>query len=139
MIAILDWELSTIGHPLLDTVYLVSPYWNRASRVMPVPGAESREGLEVYDEEKLEESGMPSMGEVLDVYMERAGWDPRGDGWEVAKVFHLMRVSGSYFFAYFFSRLFYGYLRSCLSSCFCFLSRKMVDLMGLLRGQSSHS
>ena len=64
---------------------------------MPVPGAEGRGGREVYDEENLGESGMPSMGEVLDVYMERAGWDPREDGWEVAKVFHLMRVSGGYF------------------------------------------
>ncbi|XP_014550877.1 hypothetical protein COCVIDRAFT_31488 [Bipolaris victoriae FI3] len=92
VISILDWELSTIGHPLLDIVYLVNPYWNRASKVQPAPGTKG-EGLRVYDEENLGESGMPSMEEVLNVYMERAGWDPRGEGWEVAKVFHLMRGS----------------------------------------------
>lgn len=32
------------------------------------------------------------MGELLDEYRKRAGWDPRGNRWEVAKVFHLMRV-----------------------------------------------
>lgn len=99
VVAILDWELSTIGHPLMDAVYLVNPYWNRASRsVVPLPGeagvsakSDEKEGA-VYDEENLEEHGMPSMEEVLDVYTQRAGWDPRTNGWEVAKVFHLMRV-----------------------------------------------
>lgn len=110
MISILDWELSTIGHPLLDIVYLVNPYWNRASKVQPAPGTKG-EGLRVYDEENLGESGMPSMEEVLNVYMERAGWDPRGEGWEVAKVFHLMRVSG-FFLHVFHCRLCCG--RVCL-------------------------
>lgn len=98
VVAILDWELSTIGHPLMDAVYLVNSYWNRASRsVVPLPGEDvqakgEKEGA-AYDEENLEKYGMPSMDEILDVYTQRAGWDPRKDGWEVAKVFHLMRVS----------------------------------------------
>ena len=95
VVAILDWELSTLGHPLMDVVYVVGPYWNRASK-SGIPGGavkarDDQEG-EVYDEGNLEANGLPSMKELLDVYTERAGWNPRWDRWEVAKVFHLMRV-----------------------------------------------
>jgi hypothetical protein len=51
------------------------------------------QGGDVYDEENLAENGLPGMGELLDVYEQKAGWDPRGDRWDVARVFHLMRVS----------------------------------------------
>ncbi|KAF2187691.1 kinase-like protein [Zopfia rhizophila CBS 207.26] len=92
VIAILDWELSTIGHPLLDVVYLVEPYWNRASKA-GISGGPARDdmGGEVYEPENLEKSGMPSMDELLDEYTKVTGWDPKQDRWEVAKVFHLMR------------------------------------------------
>ena len=95
VIAILDWELSTIGHPLMDAVYVVGPYWNRASKVgMDGPGqARDDQGGEVYDPENQRKSGMPSMDELLDEYSKIVGWDPRIDRWEVGKVFHLMRVS----------------------------------------------
>ncbi|KAJ4287363.1 hypothetical protein N0V90_012761 [Kalmusia sp. IMI 367209] len=92
VIAILDWELSTIGHPLMDVVYVTGPYWNRVSRVGMGPGkARDDQGREVYDDGKRKESGMPEMKELLDEYAKIVGWDPRGDRWEVAKVFHLMR------------------------------------------------
>ncbi|KAF2750810.1 APH-domain-containing protein [Sporormia fimetaria CBS 119925] len=88
VIAILDWELSTIGHPLMDAVYVVGPYWNRGTA-----GAPTRDdmGGKVYDPENQREAGMPSMGELMDEYARITGWDPRRDQWEVAKVFHLMR------------------------------------------------
>lgn len=94
VIAILDWELSTIGHPLLDTVYVVGPYWNRAS-LPGGPAAKARDdqGGEVYDVENQRKAGMPGMDELMDEYSRIVGWDPRRDRWEVAKVFHLMRVS----------------------------------------------
>ncbi|ORY15066.1 kinase-like domain-containing protein [Clohesyomyces aquaticus] len=88
VIAVLDWELSTIGHPLMDAVYVVGPYWNRG-----IAGGKARDdmGGECYEEGNLGKSGMPGMGELLDRYAEVTGWDPRGDWWEVAMVFHLMR------------------------------------------------
>lgn len=91
VIAILDWELSTIGHPLMDAVYVVGPYWNRASQ----KGQPVRDdmGGAVYDPENQKEAGMPSMDELVDEYARITGWDPRKDQWEVAKIFHLMRVS----------------------------------------------
>ncbi|PVI08012.1 APH-domain-containing protein [Periconia macrospinosa] len=88
VIAILDWKLSTIGHPLMDAVYVVGPYWNR-----PLGSSKPRDdqGGEVYDLANQRESGMPGMDELLDEYTRIVGWDPRKDRWEVAKVFHLMR------------------------------------------------
>jgi aminoglycoside phosphotransferase (APT) family kinase protein len=95
VIAILDWELSTIGHPLMDAVYSVGPYWNRANKSgMPGPKIEARDdqGGEVYDPENQAQNGMPSMDELMDEYSRITGWDPRKDQWQIAKVFHLMRV-----------------------------------------------
>ena len=89
VVAVLDWELSTLGHPLMDAVYVVAPYWNRVSG-----GAQVRDdqGGEVYDVGNLRRNGMPSMDELMDEYAMIAEWDPRRDQWEIAKVFHLMRV-----------------------------------------------
>ncbi|KAF2442239.1 hypothetical protein P171DRAFT_464965 [Karstenula rhodostoma CBS 690.94] len=89
VVAILNWELSTIGHPLMDCVYVTGPYWNRYSKV-GLEKPRDDQGGEAYNDEKRAESGMPDMGELLDEYSGKAGWDPRGDRWEVAKVFHLM-------------------------------------------------
>ncbi|KAF2635358.1 APH-domain-containing protein [Massarina eburnea CBS 473.64] len=94
VIAILDWELSTIGHPLMDAVYSVGPYWNRVSKVGISGGpvkARYDQGGEAYGPENQEKSGMPSMDELLNEYSRIVGWDPRKDRWEVAKIFHLMR------------------------------------------------
>jgi aminoglycoside phosphotransferase (APT) family kinase protein len=96
VIAILDWELSTIGHPLMDAVYAVGPYWNRANKSGSPGGpkveARDDQGGEVYDPENQALNGMPSMDELLDEYTRITEWDPRKDRWEIAKVFHLMRV-----------------------------------------------
>lgn len=92
VVAVLDWELSTIGHPLMDCVYVTGPYWNRYSKV-GLGQPRDDQGGEAYDDDKREQSGMPGMDELLDAYSKKAGWDPRGDRWEVAKVFHMMRVS----------------------------------------------
>jgi aminoglycoside phosphotransferase (APT) family kinase protein len=95
VIAILDWELSTIGHPLMDTVYVSGPYWNRAKMILGGPAVEARDdqGGEAYDPQNQAANGMPSEDELLDEYARITGWDPRKDQWEIAKVFHLMRVS----------------------------------------------
>lgn len=95
IIAILDWELSTVGNPLMDAVYAVGPFWNRASSIGKTGGpavARDDQGGAAYDVENLEASGFPTEAELLDRYTKIAGWDPRQDKWEVAKVFHLMRV-----------------------------------------------
>jgi aminoglycoside phosphotransferase (APT) family kinase protein len=92
VIAILDWELSTVGHPLLDTVYCVGPFWNTQTSTGH-PGGASRESP--FAAENRKSSGMPDPDELMDRYAQIAGFDPRRDGggrdWEVAKVFHFIR------------------------------------------------
>jgi len=77
VVAVLDWELSTLGNPLMDAVYLINPYWNQPT--------------EAYQPQHQRASGMPSEKELLDRYAERAGYDPREDGWKVGQMFHLIR------------------------------------------------
>jgi aminoglycoside phosphotransferase (APT) family kinase protein len=90
VIAILDWELSTLGNPMMDVCYACAPYWNRAQTG---GAARDDQGGEVYLPENQRRNGMPSMDELVDEYAKITGWDPRKDQWEIAKVFHLMRVS----------------------------------------------
>jgi len=110
VIAILDWELSTIGHPLMDAVYAVGPYWNRAhsSGISGGPKVEARDdqGGEVYNPENQAQNGMPIMDELIAEYARITGWDPRQDQWEIAKVFHLMRVSVVHWTASYFMKKF---------------------------------
>lgn len=89
VIAILDWELSTLGNPMMDVCYACGPYWNRATTGGAV---RDDQGGEVYLPENQRKNGMPSMDELVDEYAKITEWDPRKDQWEIAKVFHLMRV-----------------------------------------------
>jgi aminoglycoside phosphotransferase (APT) family kinase protein len=90
VIAILDWELSTVGHPLMDAVYVVSPYWYGASTFGTTRDDQNGD---VYDPQNQKRNALPSMEELVNEYTKVMGWDPRLDHWEVAKIFHLMRVS----------------------------------------------
>jgi aminoglycoside phosphotransferase (APT) family kinase protein len=89
VIAILDWELSTLGNPMMDVCYACGPYWNQAQKG---GAARDDQGGEVYLPENQRKNGMPSMDELVDEYAKITKWDPRLDQWEIAKVFHLMRV-----------------------------------------------
>lgn len=89
VIAILDWELSTLGNPMMDVCYACGPFWNRAQKGGAV---RDDQGGEVYLPENQRKNGMPSMDELVDEYAKITGWDPREDQWEIAKVFHLMRA-----------------------------------------------
>ncbi|KAK5625673.1 hypothetical protein RRF57_001389 [Xylaria bambusicola] len=69
VIGILDWEMSTVGHPLSDLANLLTPYYTqdaagRYSRTASAfqPGATP---------------GLPTPDVILMWYKETAGWDPR--------------------------------------------------------------
>ena len=62
-IAVLDWELSTIGHPLSDFAYCAMMYFTPAGG-RPSPGLA---GLNLADE------GIPSLAEFVAMYAEAAG------------------------------------------------------------------
>lgn len=95
VIAILDWELSTIGHPLMDAVYVISPFWNEATKPGHPSAASRDSSSSPYAPENRDRSGMPDPDELMDRYAQIVGFDPRKDGggrdWEIAKVFHFVR------------------------------------------------
>lgn len=62
VVAVLDWELSTIGHPFADLGYFFLPYYFAADEF---PG-----GTRGRD---LAELGIPEMGELLERYASSAG------------------------------------------------------------------
>jgi aminoglycoside phosphotransferase (APT) family kinase protein len=77
VIGLLDWELSTIGHPLSDLANLLQP-------------------LQLSAEEQLEPTspngGYPPLNTMLEWYQSEAGWDPTPD-FPFADAFCLWRTS----------------------------------------------
>ncbi len=67
--AVLDWELSTIGHPLADLGYFCMPY-----RVPgDVPGVKGVQGLDLAAE------GLPTRDEVIEAYARARGIEVPSD------------------------------------------------------------
>ena len=82
VIAILDWELSTLGHPLADLAYYCLPYHLPAD----MPGMRGLNG------EDLQELGIPSEQETIARYCAQTGRDGIDD-WHVFLSFSLFRIS----------------------------------------------
>lgn len=79
--AVLDWELSTLGDPLADFSYLAMQW------MMPVDGGPGLAGLD------LEALGIPTLGEIADIYTRRSGISvERGLDWYFA--YNLFRLAG---------------------------------------------
>lgn len=94
VIAILDWELSTIGHPLMDVIFFCSPFLDDYVQAGKTALAVSAEEFP-YKAGNRKASGMPEPGELLDRYAEIVGYDLRkdrgGKDWEVGAIFHYIR------------------------------------------------
>ena len=69
VIAVLDWELSTLGDPLADFSYHLMA-WH-------MPHSESAAGTATLAGHDLDALGIPSMGAYVDLYVARTGLDPR--------------------------------------------------------------
>ncbi|HEY7641533.1 MAG TPA: phosphotransferase family protein [Steroidobacteraceae bacterium] len=70
IMAVLDWELSTLGNPMADAVYLVQPWYLPAMPQNPQGDFPSRD---------LVALGIPSLEEMLALYSESSGRPaPRG-------------------------------------------------------------
>jgi aminoglycoside phosphotransferase (APT) family kinase protein len=70
VVAVLDWELSTLGDPLADFTYHLMQWEMPASE--GAPGVATLKGLD------LAALGIPSRDAYVDTYVERTGLDPRG-------------------------------------------------------------
>ncbi|CVL07983.1 related to Phosphotransferase enzyme family domain protein [Fusarium mangiferae] len=92
VIAILDWELSTIGHPLMDLVFCISPFFPDYTK-----SGKSSLSLQdsPYKPENRAKSGIPDPDELLARYTEIVGFDMRQDNrgkdWDTAIIFHHLR------------------------------------------------
>jgi aminoglycoside phosphotransferase (APT) family kinase protein len=69
IIAVLDWELATLGDPLADFSYHLMQ-WH-------MPHSESRAGTGSLADLDLGALGLPSLSEYVDLYVARTGLDPR--------------------------------------------------------------
>jgi len=69
IVAVLDWELSTLGDPLADFSYHLMA-WH-------MPQSESAAGTASLVGHNLQALGIPSMGDYVDTYVARTGLDPR--------------------------------------------------------------
>jgi len=69
ILAVLDWELSTLGDPLADFTYHLMA-WH-------MPHSESAAGTASLVGHDLKALGIPSMADYVDVYVVRTGLDPR--------------------------------------------------------------
>jgi aminoglycoside phosphotransferase (APT) family kinase protein len=80
--AVLDWELSTLGHPLADLAYNCMPY-HLPSHAKALGG---------FADLDLQELGIPSEQEYLEVYCARAGRTIPSD-WNFFLAFSLFRAA----------------------------------------------
>jgi aminoglycoside phosphotransferase (APT) family kinase protein len=69
VLAVLDWELSTLGDPLADFSYHLMA-WH-------MPHSDSAAGTATLVGHDLGRLGIPSMDSYVDAYMRRTGLDPR--------------------------------------------------------------
>ncbi len=69
IVAVLDWELSTLGDPLADFSYHLMA-WH-------MPQSESAAGTASLVGHNLQALGIPSMSDYVDTYVARTGLDPR--------------------------------------------------------------
>ncbi|CAO2656740.1 Nn.00g055430.m01.CDS01 [Neocucurbitaria sp. VM-36] len=73
VIGILDWEMSTIGHPLSDINNLLAPFLTASSEKALAIGR-AHKGFQPGAT-----PGLPSRDQLIEWYSEVAGWDPRPD------------------------------------------------------------
>jgi aminoglycoside phosphotransferase (APT) family kinase protein len=69
ILAVLDWELSTLGDPLADFTYHLMA-WH-------MPHSDSAAGTATLAGHDLKALGIPSMADYVDLYVARTGLDPR--------------------------------------------------------------
>ena len=83
VMAVLDWELSTLGHPLSDLAYNCIQYY--------IPVSESR--LSGYKGLNLSELGIPLETDYVDAYCRRTGRGRIAD-WKFFMAFSIFRLAG---------------------------------------------
>jgi len=82
--AVLDWELSTLGHPLTDLAYNCLPYYFSARQDSILPGIKGAD---------LNALGIPSEGAHIESYCHAAGRDSYIPSWSFYITFSMFRLA----------------------------------------------
>jgi|ThiBio_1000_plan_1041568.scaffolds.fasta_scaffold01386_9 aminoglycoside phosphotransferase (APT) family kinase protein len=86
IVGVLDWELSTIGHPLADFAYNLIHWYSPTTR--------AHLGYYTLDGNDLAGTGIPSMEKYISMYCERTGNDISAREINFAIAFNLFRGIG---------------------------------------------
>ena len=78
VVGILDWELSTLGHPIADFSYHCLSWRTQEA---------------FWDEAKLKKLGIPSEREYMEMYCENSGKD-LSKNWEFYMAFNMFKIAG---------------------------------------------
>jgi len=78
VIGILDWELSTLGHPIADFSYHCLSWRTQEA---------------FWDQAKLKELGVPTEKEYMEMYSENTGKD-LSKNWEFYMAFNMFKIAG---------------------------------------------
>ncbi|XP_072009554.1 acyl-CoA dehydrogenase family member 11 [Engystomops pustulosus] len=85
VIAVLDWELSTIGHPMSDLAYFTSPYfWPRNVQFLGRGSNKSFTDVE----------GMPAFEDLLNIYNRCRGASSQKDDWNFFLALTFFKLAG---------------------------------------------
>jgi aminoglycoside phosphotransferase (APT) family kinase protein len=84
VIGILDWELSTIGHPLSDLANLLQPFYS------PGAGDDANPGFKGVKKENLP---IPSAEELMQIYCKESGISYPIQNWLFCVAFAFFRVA----------------------------------------------
>ncbi|KAI1331489.1 acyl-CoA dehydrogenase family member 11 [Xylariaceae sp. FL0255] len=83
VIGLLDWEMSTVGHPLSDLANLLTPFYTQSAGKIYIQGNAFMPGVT---------PGLPTPEMIVGWYREVAGWDPAPElDWALA--FNVFRAS----------------------------------------------
>jgi len=83
VIGLLDWELSTLGHPFADLGNLFMPFfW---------PGGTEQSDLRGFSDKQLK--SLPSMEELLQYYCKKSGREYPLPRWQACQAFSFFRLS----------------------------------------------
>ncbi|XP_075820931.1 acyl-CoA dehydrogenase family member 11 [Microtus pennsylvanicus] len=83
VIAVLDWELSTFGHPLTDLAHLSLFYFWPRTLPMPTGGFHIQEN-----------TGIPWMEELISIYCRCRGIDPNLPNWNFFMALSFFKLAG---------------------------------------------
>ncbi|KAF7528025.1 hypothetical protein G7054_g10305 [Neopestalotiopsis clavispora] len=87
VIGILDWEMSTVGHPLSDLANIMNPFYTAV-----MPGEKKYATSDAFQPGAT--PGLPDPETIMGWYAATAGWDPRSEiNWGMAfSIFRLAAI-----------------------------------------------